>query len=181
MRGAATDPRIQPYRGVVPTLGEGVFVADSARVIGDVHLGAGTSIWYGTVVRGDVHFIRIGKRVNLQDLTVVHVTTARHATHIEDDVSAGHRAVIHGATVRAGALIGMGAIVMDGAEIGEQAIVGAGALVTPGTRIPARMLALGSPAKPVRELTPDELAMLARTAAHYVELGAEYRAAEVAR
>ena len=175
------DPCIQPYRGLLPTLGADVFIADTARVIGDVHLGDGTSIWYGTVVRGDVFHIRIGRRVNLQDLTVVHVTTGRHATLIEDDVSVGHRAIIHGATVRRGALIGMGATVMDGAEIGEQAMVGAGALVTPGTLIAPRTLALGSPAKPVRALRAEELAHMADTARHYVELAALYRGERASR
>ncbi len=169
------DPRIQPYRGVFPTLGADVFVADTARVIGDVHLGAGTSVWYGTVVRGDVFHIRVGARVNLQDLTVVHVTTGRHATVIEDDVTVGHRAIIHGATVRRGALIGMGAIIMDGAEIGAEAMVGAGALVTPGTVIPPATLAIGSPAKAVRALSEAELTMMRSSAPHYFDIAAAYR------
>lgn len=172
-----SDPRIQPFRGVSPTLGHDVFVADTARVIGDVHLGEGTSIWFGTVVRGDVFHIRIGRRVNLQDLSVVHVTTGRHATLIEDDVTVGHRAIIHGATIRRGALIGMGAIVMDGAEVGEEAMIGAGALVTPGTVIPPRTLALGTPARPVRPLTPAEIARLADSARGYAELAATYQRA----
>lgn len=173
------DPRIQTYQGTAPTFGVDVFVADTARVIGDVHLGDGSSVWYGTVVRGDVFHIRVGRRVNLQDMTVVHVTTGRHATLIEDDVTVGHRAVIHGATVRAGALIGMGAIVMDGAEIGPGAMVGAGALVTPGTAIPGGMLALGAPARPVRALSADETAMLAASAPHYVAIARTYLAAGV--
>jgi len=171
----AADPRFQAYRGVLPTLGCDVFVADTARVIGDVHLGDGTSVWYGTVVRGDVFHIRVGARVNLQDLTVVHVTTGRHATLIEDDVTVGHRAIIHGATVRRGSLIGMGAIIMDGAEVGAEAMVGAGALLTPGTIIPPAMLALGSPAKAVRALTEAERTMLRISAAHYFDIAAVYR------
>lgn len=172
------DRRIQAYRGVSPTLGRAVFVADSARVIGDVHLGDGTSVWFGTVVRGDVHTIRVGRNVNLQDNSVVHVTTQRHATTIEDDVTIGHRAIIHGATVRRGSLIGMGAIILDGAEIGPEAMIGAGALVTPGTRIPEGVLALGSPAKPVRALSEDERAKLRESAAHYVGIASEYLASE---
>jgi len=172
------DPRIRAYRGVAPTLGRGVFVADSARVIGDVHLGDGASVWFGTVVRGDVHTIRIGNNVNLQDNSVVHVTSGRHATTIEDDVTVGHRAIIHGATVRRGSLIGMGAIILDGAEIGPEAMIGAGALVTPGTRIPEGMLALGSPAKAVRALREDERVKLRESAEHYASLAAEYLAAE---
>ncbi len=171
---AARDPRIMPFRGTFPTLGAEVFIADTARVIGDVYVGDGASVWFGTVVRGDVMPIRIGKRVNLQDLSVVHVTTGRFSTLIEDDVTVGHRAIIHGATVRRGALIGMGAIVMDGAEVGAEAMVGAGALVTPGTIIPPGMLAVGSPAKPVRALRPEELEMLRHSAPHYCEIAAAY-------
>ena len=101
---AARDPRILSFRGTSPTLGAEVFIADTARVIGDVYVGDGASVWFGTVVRGDVMPIRIGKRVNLQDLSVVHVTTGRFSTLIEDDVIVGHRAIIHGATVRRGNL-----------------------------------------------------------------------------
>jgi len=172
-----SDANIQPFRGLYPTLGKDVFVADTARVIGDVHLGDETSIWFGTVVRGDVFHIRIGRRVNLQDLSVVHVTTGRHATLIEDDVTVGHRAIIHGATIRRGALIGMGAIVMDGAEVGQEAMVGAGALVTPGTVIPPRMLAVGAPARAVRALTPEEITRLGDSARGYAELAATYQRA----
>lgn len=175
------DPRIRAYRGVSPTLGASVFIADSARVIGDVHLGDGSSVWFGTIVRGDVHSIRIGRNVNLQDNSVVHVTTQRHATTIEDDVTVGHRAIIHGATVRRGALVGMGAIILDGAEVGAEAMIGAGALVPPGARIPEGMLALGSPAKPVRPLSDDERAKLRESATHYVSIAAEYLAADGAR
>jgi carbonic anhydrase/acetyltransferase-like protein (isoleucine patch superfamily) len=169
------DPRILPYRDLRPTIGADVFIADNARVIGDVHLGDLCSVWFGTVVRGDVFHIRIGRRVNLQDNSVVHVTTGRHATTIEDDVTVGHRAVIHGATVRRGALIGMGAIIMDGAEVGAEAMIGAGALVTPGTAIPPGTLAIGAPAKVVRALTADELAKMALSAPHYAEIAATYR------
>ena len=103
------DPRIVPYNDVTPTIAPGVFIADTARVIGDVHLGEGTSVWYSTVVRGDVFPIRIGARVSLQDGTIVHVTTGMFATTVGDDVTVGHRAVLHGCTIEDGALIGMGA------------------------------------------------------------------------
>ena len=166
--------RLQPYRGVRPTLGADVFVADTARVIGDVHLGASSSVWFGAVVRGDVHPIRIGARVNVQDGAVIHVTSGRHATHIGDDVTIGHMAVLHGCTVEARALIGMGAIVLDGAVIGEEAMVAAGALVPPGKVIPARTLAVGQPAKATRELGPEELAHVRSSGAHYAALAAEY-------
>lgn len=176
-----SDARLQPFRGVMPTVGADVFIADTARVIGDVHLGDGTSVWFGTVVRGDVFHIRVGRRVNLQDLSVVHVTTGTHASIIEDDVTVGHRAIIHGATVRRGALVGMGAIVMDGADVGALAMIGAGALVTPGTVIPPATLALGSPAKAVRPLSAAELDKLATSAAHYFDIAAVYRAAGLGR
>jgi len=162
-------------------LGEAAFVADTARVIGDVVLGAHTSVWYGAVVRGDVMPIRVGARVNIQDLSVLHVTGGRFALVIEDDVTVGHRAILHGCTVRRRALIGMGATVLDGAEVGEEAFVGAGALVTPGTIIPPRTLAVGSPARVKRPLTQAEIESLEESAAHYAELADEYRTAAEAR
>lgn len=168
------DPRIITYAHITPTLAEGIFVADTARVIGDVHIGEESSIWFGAVIRGDVHHIRIGRRVNLQDNTVIHVTSAQHPTLVADDVTVGHRVVLHGCAVGRGALVGMGAIVMDQAEIGEEAMVGAGALVTPGTVIPPRTLAVGTPARVKRALTADELDMLRASAAHYVRLASEY-------
>lgn len=173
----AGDPRFIPYLGTLPTVGDAVFVADTARVIGDVVLGDEVSIWFGAVVRGDVHHIRVGRRTNLQDQTVVHVTSGRHPTIIGDDVTVGHRAILHGCTVGDLALIGMGAIVMDAAVVGERAMVAAGALVTPGTEIPPGTLAVGSPARAKRDLTDAELAYLGESARHYAALAARYRAA----
>ena len=170
----ASDPRILPYDGVAPKLGANAFIADTARVIGDVHLGPEASVWFGTVIRGDVHHIRVGARTNVQDLTMIHVTSKRWPTIIGAEVTIGHRAVLHGCTVHDRALIGMGAIVMDGAVIGEEAMVGAGALVTPGTVVPPRTLVVGSPARPVRPLKADEVAWLARSAQHYVDIAATY-------
>ena len=174
---ASADPRFVAYGDLMPTVDERVFVADTARVIGDVHIGAGSSIWYATVVRGDVFPIRIGARVSLQDGTVVHVTTDRYATTIEDDVTVGHRAVLHGCTIEAGALVGMNAVVMDQAVIGAGAMVAAGALVTPGTVIPPGMVAMGSPARPVRPLRDQERQFLTYSAGHYVDIAATYLAA----
>jgi carbonic anhydrase/acetyltransferase-like protein (isoleucine patch superfamily) len=168
------DPRIITHHGVRPRLAADVFVADTARVIGDVHIGAGSSVWFGSVVRGDVFHIRIGARVNIQDLSVVHVTTGRHATHIEDDVTVGHRAILHGCTVESRCLIGMGAVVMDGAVVGAESMVAAGALVTPGTVLPPRCLAVGSPAWVKRELSPAELAFLTESAGHYQAIARSY-------
>ncbi|MEC9072800.1 MAG: gamma carbonic anhydrase family protein [Myxococcota bacterium] len=157
-------------------MGAEVFVADTARVIGDVCLGDHTSIWYGAVVRGDVHHVRIGDRVNIQDLSVVHVTAGRYPTIVHDDVTVGHRAVLHGCTIHQGALVGMGAVVMDQAVVGEWAMVGAGALVPPGAVIPPRTLAVGSPARVRRDLNQEELDWLTYSAEHYRKLAQTYMA-----
>jgi carbonic anhydrase/acetyltransferase-like protein (isoleucine patch superfamily) len=170
------DPRIVSHHGVVPTLASDVFIADTARVIGDVHMGPGSSLWYGAVLRGDVFHIRVGARVNIQDMAMVHVTTDRFPTLIEDDVTVGHQAMLHGCTIKRGALIGMGAMIMDQAVIGEEALVAAGAVVTPGTIVEPRTLMVGSPARPRRPLGPEELENLAWSARHYAELAHGYRA-----
>jgi carbonic anhydrase/acetyltransferase-like protein (isoleucine patch superfamily) len=145
-------------------------------VVGDVEIGADSSVWYAAVVRGDVHRVRVGARTNLQDGCVLHVTRERFACELGDEVTVGHRAVVHGCRVGDGALVGIGAIVLDGAEIGAGALVGAGAVVTPGTRIPDGWIALGIPAKPVRELTADELATQRARALAYVETARRHRA-----
>ena len=159
-----------------PVVDPTAYVPDSAIVIGDVTLGPGSSLWFHTVVRGDVERIRIGARSNVQDNSTVHVVGGRWPTIVGDDVTIGHGVVLHGCTVGDGALVGMGAIVLDGAEIGAECLVGAGALVTPGTVVAPRSLVLGSPAKRVRVLTDDERARLRTSAANYVARGAEYRA-----
>jgi carbonic anhydrase/acetyltransferase-like protein (isoleucine patch superfamily) len=169
------DPRLIAHHGVSPTVASDVFVADTARIIGDVQVGAGSSVWFGSVLRGDVFHIRVGERVNIQDLSVLHVTTGRHATIIADDVTIGHRAILHGCVVEARCLIGMSAVVMDGALIGAESMVGAGALVTPGTIIPPRSLAIGSPARVKRALTEEELAFLTESAGHYQRIARSYR------
>ena len=169
------DP-VAPFRGITPRLHPSVLVMEGGRVIGDVEMGEGSSIWPGAVVRGDVHRIRIGARTNLQDGVVVHVTTDTHPTQVGDDVTVGHKAVLHGCTIEDRCLIGMGAIVLDGAVVGPDAMVGAGAVVTPGTVVPPGTLALGAPARVRRALTDEEKAGLRESAAHYVELAARYRA-----
>lgn len=174
-------PSILPHHGVLPTLGQRVFVADTARIIGDVVLGDACSVWFGTVIRGDVFHIRIGARVNIQDMTMIHVTTGRSATVVGDDVTIGHRATLHGCTVERGALIGMGAIVLDDATVGEEAMVAAGALVPPGATIPPRTLAVGVPARPKRDLRPDELEHVRGSAAHYVRIAGTYLDAGIGR
>jgi len=165
---------ILPYKNKKPVLAEDVFVAEGAQVIGDVTIGEGSSVWFNTVIRGDVFPISIGKRTNIQDLSVVHVTSGTHATVIEDEVTVGHRVILHGCWVKRRALIGMGAILLDGCEVGEESLIGAGSLVTPGTIIPPRVLALGSPCKVRRPLSEEEILGLKLSAEHYAELARSY-------
>ena len=148
---------IKEHRGVRPRIGERVYLAQTASVIGDVHLGDDVSVWYNSVVRGDCHSIRIGDRSNVQDNCAIHVTQARYPTVLEEEVTLGHGAIVHGAVIRRGALIGIRATVLDGAEVGESAFIGAGALVTPRTVVPARTLWLGAPARLARPLTEEEV------------------------
>ena len=141
---------------------------------GDVTIGPDTSVWFGSVLRGDVHAIRIGARSNLQDHCVVHVTRDRFPAWIGDQVTVGHRATVHGCIVRDGALVGIAAVVLDGAEVGEEALVGAGALVPPGAKIPPRHLARGVPARVVRPLGDEELRRQRERALEYVETARAY-------
>jgi carbonic anhydrase/acetyltransferase-like protein (isoleucine patch superfamily) len=139
-------------KGVAPQLGQGVFVAPTASVIGDVVLGPESSVWFGTVLRGDVFPIRVGARTNIQDNAVVHVTGGKAATTIGDDVTIGHLALVHGCTIGSRCLIGMGSILLDGAVIEDDCIVAAGSLVPPRMRVPVGSLVMGRPAKLVRPL-----------------------------
>lgn len=164
------------FEGTLPILGEGAWVAPGAQVMGDVVLGDGANIWYNAVLRGDVHSIRVGARTNIQDLSVLHVTSGQFACLVGDDVTVGHRAVLHGCTVERGCLIGMGAIVLDGAVVGEFSLIGAGALVAPGKVIPPRSVVMGSPGKIVRQVTDAEVDGFLASAAHYVTLAQRHRA-----
>ncbi len=166
---------IRAWGGKAPRLADGVWVAESATVVGDVEIGPESSIWFGAIVRGDVNHIRIGARTNVQDCSVLHVTSRTHPTLVGDDVTLGHRVTLHGCTVRDRCLVGIGAIVMDGAVVGEDAMVGAGSLVPPGMVVPPGTLALGSPARVKRDLTPDELAFFRKSAASYAGYAAQYR------
>lgn len=152
------------------------FVANNATVLGDVHLGPQASVWFGVVIRGDTEEIRIGARTNIQDNSVVHADPA-YPTHIGEDVTVGHRAIVHGAKVGDRCLIGMGAIVMNGAIIGEDSIVGAGALVREGMIVPPGSLLLGIPAKVVRQLDEPQKQLNKMSAIHYVESGQAYKKA----
>ncbi len=170
---------ISSFRGVDPSIDPTVFLASGAVVVGDVVIGAAASLWFHTVVRGDVGPIRIGARSNLQDHVTVHVVGGKFGTTIGADVTVGHRAIVHGCVLGDRVLIGMGAVVLDGAEIGDDVLVGAGALVTPGMKVPAGRLVLGNPARVVRELRGEERAALLASAASYVGYAAEYRKAGI--
>lgn len=167
---------IRPYDGKRPRLGQGVFVAENATLIGDVELGNDCSIWYGAVLRADVQRIRIGSRTNIQDNCAIHVTNDDWPTVIAEEVTMGHAVVAHGCTIRRGALIGMGSRVLDGAEIGELALIGAGALVPEGMIVPPRMLAVGVPARVKRPLTDIEIERLEQSWKNYVGYKDKYLA-----
>ena len=169
---------VRSFGGHAPQLGRGVFLAENCAVIGDVVLGDEASIWYSVVLRGDMYPIRIGARTNVQDGTVLHVTSGRFATTIGSDCTIGHAAIVHGCTVEDHCLIGMGSTILDGAHIGSGSLVGAGALVTPGTIIPPRSLVLGAPARVVRPIKPKETEEIEYGAVHYVELARRYLAGE---
>ncbi|MBP1933867.1 gamma carbonic anhydrase family protein [Ammoniphilus resinae] len=166
------------YEGKKPKLDETVYVAPGAQLIGDIVAGKESSIWFNTVLRGDNATITIGERVNIQDGSICHVDPGMPLT-LEDDVSVGHQVILHGCTVRKGALIGMGATILNNAEIGEYALVAAGSLVSEGKKIPPRTLVMGVPAKVVRELTEKDLEMLKSTTRHYAEKGKKYIAEEI--
>ena len=169
------------FKNTFPTLGNNTWIAPSADVIGNVKCGEDCSIWFGCVVRGDVHYINIGHRVNIQDLSMIHVTHYKkpdksdgNPTIIGDDVTIGHRVMLHGCTIKNACLIGMSATILDGAVIGEESIVGAGALVTKNKVFPPRSLIVGSPAKVVRELSDEEVKELYASASRYVEFKKDY-------
>jgi len=155
-------------RGFTPEINENVFIADNARIVGDVKIGAKSSIWYNVTLRGDVMPIRIGKEANIQDGSVLHGTYGKYACTVEDRVTIGHQVTLHGCTIGRESLIGMGSIVMDGAHVGEQCIVGAGSLVTEGANFPPRSLIIGRPAKVKRPLNEEEIKALSHSADNYL-------------
>ncbi|HEX8395847.1 MAG TPA: gamma carbonic anhydrase family protein [Pyrinomonadaceae bacterium] len=166
---------IKSFGGVEPRIHETAFVAENAVIIGDVEIGEQSSVWYGSILRADVNSIRIGARTNIQDASVIHVTSKTHDTVLEDEITLGHRVTLHGCYIETGSLIGIGAIVLDGARIGRNSLVAAGSLVTPNTEIPPRSLVMGSPARVKRELSDEEVKDLARFWQNYVELNKHYR------
>lgn len=165
---------LRPYRGRMPVVDPSVYVDPSAQVVGDVEIGAESSVWMNAVVRGDVNYIRIGARSNVQDGTIIHVMHDTHPTLIGDDVTLGHGVIAHGCTIRDRVLIGMGAVLLNGAEIGEDSIVAAGSLVTEGARVPPRSLVMGSPAKVKRVLDAAQVASILEYASNYVRYRLNY-------
>ena len=169
---------IRPYKGISPRIAGTAFIEASAQIIGDVEIGAHSSVRFNSVVRGDCYHIRIGESSNIQDGTVVHVTQGRFATVIGSFVTVGHSVVLHGCTIADRCLIGIGAIVLDNVTIGEESFIAAGSLVTPGTVIPARSMVMGAPAKVRREVTDEEVARINEHWQHYVEYKDQYLAEE---
>lgn len=171
---------IRGFQGISPKIDSTAFIAETAVIIGDVEIGAASSIWYNVVARGDVNFIRIGARTNIQDLSMLHVTHKKSSDDpgapliIGDDVTVGHSVTLHGCTIHNGAFIGMQALIMDKAVVGEGALVGARALVTEGTVIPPHTLWMGAPAAYKRDLKPEEIAWLRKSANNYVKYAQQY-------
>ncbi len=168
---------IKSFQNTAPKIHETAFVAETAVVVGDVEIGEAASVWYGCILRGDVNFIRIGARTNIQDMTMIHVSRgADFPTIVEEDVTVGHRVTLHGCYVEKGCLIGIGTTILDGARIGADSLIAAGSLVTPNTIIPPRSFVLGAPARVKRELTTEEIEKIHENCRNYVTLSAIYNA-----
>lgn len=165
---------IRTFKGLTPTIDPTAYVDVSAQVLGDVQIGPESSIWLNVVIRGDVHSIRIGRRTNVQDLTMVHVMRETHPTFIGDDVTIGHSAVVHGCTIEDRVLIGMGAMLLNGVHVGAESIVAAGTLLTEGTRVPPRSMVMGRPGKIRRTLTDQDVAEIRWYADNYVSYRLDY-------
>ncbi len=164
------------FRGMTPAIAPDCFIAPSAAIIGNVTIGAGSSVWFACVLRGDVNSIRIGRNTNIQDGTIVHVgDDPPYSVSIGDNVLIGHLAMIHGCTIEDGAFIGMQSMVLDGAVIEAGAFLAAGRRGPPGKRVPGGQRWAGRPARPIRPLTEKDFRMMAKGAPHYVDLGREYR------
>jgi carbonic anhydrase/acetyltransferase-like protein (isoleucine patch superfamily) len=166
---------LRSYRGRHPVVAPDAFVEESAQVIGDVVIGARSSVWFNCVIRGDVHHIRIGEETNIQDLSCLHVTHDRYPVVVGNRVTIGHGVMLHGCVIDDGALVGISSTILDGCEVGEGCLVAAGSLLTPRTKVPPFSLVRGSPAKVVRPLTEDERRMTAENAANYLRYAQSYR------
>ena len=165
---------LRSFKGQSPRVDVTAYVDESAQVVGDVEIGAESSVWMNVVIRGDVHHIRIGKRTNIQDLTMVHVMRETHPTIIGDEVTVGHSAIVHGVTIGNRVLVGMGAVLLNGVHIEEDCVIAAGSLLTEGTRVPARSLVMGRPGKVKRALTDMEIAEIRWYADNYVTYRLDY-------
>lgn len=165
---------ILSYKGIYPKLHQTVFIVESAIIIGDVEIGEYSSVWFNAVIRGDVNYIRIGYRTNIQDLCMLHVTKDTRPLILGNEITVGHSVTLHGCTIKDRCLIGMGATILDGAVVGEDCIIGAGALVTEGSVIPPGTLAIGFPAKPRRDLTDAERARIKQSAQNYIDYARTY-------
>lgn len=166
---------IRPYKDKSPQFDETVFIEESAQVIGDVIIGSHSSIWFNSTVRGDVYYIRIGSYSNVQDNSVIHVTRDKHPTILEDYVTVGHSVTLHGCHIASNNLIGIGSVVLDEVVIEENCIIAAGALIPPGTRVQARSLMMGVPAKRVREISDEEVAKIRQYANNYFDYKETYK------
>lgn len=166
---------VLPYGGVAPKLGRDVFLAPNATVVGDVTIGDQSSVWFGTVLRGDVGFIRIGRRTNIQDLCCLHVTGGVADLEVGDEVTVGHGAMLHGCTIGDGCLIGIGSVVLDGVSVGEGSVVAAGSLLPPGMVVPAGTMVRGVPARAVGPLREGQQGLGVEGARHYLAVAARYR------
>ena len=165
---------IKQFGSNKPQLGRDVYISESAAVIGDVTLGDEVNIWFGAVLRGDMHYIRVGSRSNIQDNAVVHVTTAVSPTAIGKNVTVGHGAIIHGCAIEDNCMIGMGSVVMDDAVVGAGSLIGAGALVPPNIKIQPKSLVVGMPGKVVRKVSAQEYQMIMDRPQEYIDLAAKY-------
>jgi carbonic anhydrase/acetyltransferase-like protein (isoleucine patch superfamily) len=166
---------IRSFKGKAPVVADGSYVDESAQVIGDVEIGAESSVWMNVVIRGDVNRIRIGSRTNIQDLTMIHVMRDTHPTIIGNEVTVGHSAVVHGTTIEDRVLVGMAAVLLNGVHIESDCVIAAGTLLTEGTRIPARSLVMGRPGKVKRQLTDEEVAEIRWYADNYVNYRLDYQ------
>jgi len=165
---------IRRFREHEPRIHPSAYIDESAQVIGDVHIGEQSSVWCNAVLRGDMYYIRVGDRSNIQDNCVVHTRTGEYPTILEDEVTVGHSVTLHGCYVEHGALVGIGSIVLDDARIGAQSLIAAGSLISPGTVIPPRSLVMGIPGKVIREIKAEEVERTRTICAHYLELAQRY-------
>ena len=161
------DEKLFPYQDLYPDIADDVFLAPGVKIIGDVKIGKGSSVWYNSVLRGDVHYIKIGEMTNIQDMSMLHVTNGKYPLNIGNKVTIGHSVKLHGCTLQDLCLIGIGSVVLDGAVVEEKSLVAAGAVVRPGFVVPSGKLVAGVPAKVVRDLTPEEMEEFEKSAERY--------------